>query len=160
MTAMSQPGDNASGKVIRLEARRVERRVPGIGTAVFRAPSVDDDMRLAQFYDAEAPDHRAFVNETVAATLESPMVDAADVDLWTERARALARVAVAEAADCRRDYRRLAGSGLTGDERLFRAVRALRAPARATSERRGGGGRQRRPPVRTDPEGSAAVGRA
>jgi hypothetical protein len=39
MTAMSQPGENASGKVIRLEARRVERRVPGIGTAVFRAPN-------------------------------------------------------------------------------------------------------------------------
>ena len=74
MTAMSQPGENASGKAIRLEARRVERRVPGIGTAVFRAPSVDDEMRLAQFYDAQAPDHRAFVNQTVAATLQSPGV--------------------------------------------------------------------------------------
>jgi hypothetical protein len=124
MTAMSQPGENASRKVIRLKARRVERRVPSIGTAVFRAPSVGDEMRLAQFYDAEAPDHRAFVNETVAATLESPVVDAADVDLWTERARAIARVAVAEAAGCRRDYRRLAGSGLSGDERLYRAMRA------------------------------------
>jgi hypothetical protein len=93
MTAMSRPGEDASGKVIRLEARRVKRRVPGIGTAVFRAPSLDDEVRLAQFYHAEAPDHRAFVNETVAATLESPVVDADAVDLWTERARAIARVA-------------------------------------------------------------------
>ena len=158
---MSQPGENESGKVIRLEARRVERRVPGIGTAVFRAPSVGDEMRLAQFYDAEAPDHRAFVNETVAATLESPVVDAADVDLWTERARAIARVAVAEAAGCRRDYRRLAGSGLSGDERLYRAMRAryerqleeLRSAVAAASDN----------VVRLferTPEGSAAVGRA
>jgi hypothetical protein len=70
MTAMSKPGEDASGKVIRLEARRVKRRVPGIGAAVFRAPSLDDEVRLAQFYDAEAPDQRAFVNETVAATLK------------------------------------------------------------------------------------------
>jgi hypothetical protein len=124
MTAMSRPGEDASDKVIRLEARRVKRRVPGIGAAVFRAPSLDDEVRLAQFYDAEAPDHRAFVNETVAATLKSPVVDADAVDLWTERARAIARVAVAEAAGCTRDYRRLAGSGLSGDERLYRAMRA------------------------------------
>jgi hypothetical protein len=124
MTAMSRPGEDASGKVIRLEARRVKRRVPGIGTAVFRVPSLDDEVRLAQFYDAEAPDHRAFVNETVAATLESPVVDADAVDLWTERARAIARVAVAEAAGCTRDYRRLAGSDLSGDERLYRTMRA------------------------------------
>ena len=124
MTAMSQPGENTNRKVVRLEIRRVERRVPGLGTAVFRAPSVGDEMRLAQFYDAEAPDHRAFVNETVAATLESPVVDAVDVDAWTERARAIARVAVAEATGCTRDYRRLAGSGFSGDERLYRAMRA------------------------------------
>jgi hypothetical protein len=110
--------------VVRLEIRRVERRVPGLGTAVFRTPSVGDEMRLAPFYDAEVPNYRAFVNETVATTLESPVVDAADVDAWTERARAIARVAVAEAAGCTRDYRRLAGSGFSGDERLYRAMRA------------------------------------
>jgi hypothetical protein len=124
MTAMSEPSENTNRKVVRLEIRRVERRVPGLGTAVFRAPSVGDEMRLAPFYDAEAPNHRAFVNETVATTLESPVVDAANVDTWTERARAIARVAVAEAAGCTRDYRRLAGSGLGGDERLYRATRA------------------------------------
>jgi hypothetical protein len=123
MTAMSQPGENVTRRVIRLEIRRVERRVPGIGTGTFRALSAGDEMRLAQFYDAESPDHRAFVNEVVAATLESPEVDAGDVDAWKERARAIARVAVAEAANCMRDYRRLAGSGLSGDERLYRAMR-------------------------------------
>ena len=64
------------------------------------------------------------VNETVAAMLSHPVVGAADVDSWTERARAMARVAVAEAAGCTRDYRRLAGSGLSGDERLYRAMHA------------------------------------
>jgi hypothetical protein len=123
MTAMSEPGENTNRKVVRLEIRRVERRVPGLGMGVFRAPSVGDEMRLAPFYDAEAPNHRAFVNETVATTLESPVVDAADVDTWTERARAIARVAVAEAAGCTREYRRLAGSGFSGDERLYRAMR-------------------------------------
>jgi hypothetical protein len=124
MTAMSRLGENEGRKVIRLEIRRVERRVPGIGPAVFRAPSVTDEMRLAEFYTAEAPDHRAFVNELIAVTLKTPEVNAADVDTWTERARAIARVAVAEAADCTRDYRRLAGSGLNGDERLYRAMGA------------------------------------
>jgi hypothetical protein len=124
MTVMSEPGENTSRKAVRLELRRVKRRVPGLGVAVFRAPSVGDEIRLAPFYDAEAPNHRDFVNETVATTLESPVVDTADVDAWTERARAIARVAVAEAAGCTRDYRRHAGSGFSGDERLYRAMRA------------------------------------
>jgi len=123
MTAMSQPAENESRKVIRLEIRRVERRVPGVGTALFRAPSIRDEMRLAEFHTAEVPDHRAFVNQMIAATLASPEVAAADVDAWTERARAIARVAVAEATGCIRYYRRLAGSGLSGDEKLYRAMR-------------------------------------
>jgi hypothetical protein len=121
---MSEPGVNTNRKVVRLAIRRVERRVPGLGPAVFRAPSVGDEMRLVPFYDAEAPNHRAFVNETVATTLETPVVDPADVDTWTERARGIARVSVAEAAGCTREYRRLAGSSFSGDERLYRAMRA------------------------------------
>jgi hypothetical protein len=123
MIAMSKPRDDENRKVVRLETRRVQRRIPGLGVAVFRELSLSDEMRLAQFFDAEVPDDRAFVNEAVAASLERPVVDAVDVDAWTERARAIARVAVAEVGGCTLVYRRLAGSGLSGDERLYRAMR-------------------------------------
>lgn len=48
---------------------------------------------------------RAFVNELVAAVAAMPQLDAPTVD-----------------ACCDRAYRRLAGSGLSGDDRLFRAM--------------------------------------
>jgi hypothetical protein len=108
---------------VRLVRRSIERHVPGLGACVFTAPGVATDMRLAIYYSAAEPDVRAFVNELIAAVVQVPVVDAADVDALTERGRAIARVAVAEAAGCDRAYRRHAGSGLTGDERLFRAMR-------------------------------------
>jgi hypothetical protein len=121
---MSQPDENADKKVVRLEMQRTERSIPGIGMAIFRSPVDSGERLFARFYAAEAPDHRAFVNEMIAETLEAPEVDAAQVDTWTERARAIARVAIADAAGCALGYRRLAGSGLSGDERLYRAIQA------------------------------------
>src|SRR6266511_5515755 len=44
--------------------------------------------------------------------------------MLSERARASCRVAVAEVAGCAADYRRLAGKGLSGDERLLAAMRS------------------------------------
>lgn len=117
---MSDSGENVN--VVRLVRRRVERRVPGVGACVFTAPSVAVDMRLAHYYAADEPDVRSFVNELVAAVAETPL-DEAGVDALSERARGIARVAVAEAAGCDRAYRRLTGSGVSGDERLFRAMR-------------------------------------
>jgi hypothetical protein len=140
---MSQPDGNAEKRVVRLEMRRVERRIPSVGMAVFRSPVGRCEGLIARFYAAQTPDHRAFVNEMVAATLEAPAVDPADVDTWTERARAIARVAIADAAGCASDYRRLAGSGLSGDERLYRAMRACSASRPDTTPRAGseaGGG--------------------
>jgi hypothetical protein len=124
MIAMSVRGDNEKENVIRFESRRIERGVPGLGAAVFRVPGADAEMRLAHFYDDEAPDHHVFVSELIAVALESPEVDVARVEGLSERARAIARVAVAEVTGCTRDYRRHVGSGMEGDERLFHAMRA------------------------------------
>lgn len=110
-------------KVVRLERHRVSRRVPGLGEVVFVAPFAGAELRLAQFYVDEGPDYRTFVNEAIAAVVEAPSLSPAQVDVLSERARAIARVAVSEAAGCSREYRRYAGSGLTGDERLYRAMR-------------------------------------
>src|SRR3990170_744091 len=110
-------------KVVRLVRRQVERRVPTLGTCVFTAPSVAVDMRLARHYSAEEPDIRAFVNDLLVAVVETPELDAATVGALSERGRATMRVAAAEACGCTRAYRHLAGSGLSGDERLFQAMR-------------------------------------
>lgn len=80
-------------------------------------------MDLAHFYVTATPEHRRFVNELIAALLVEPDVDAAVVDALSERARGIARVAAAEVCGCGADYRRLAGGGRTGDERLFVAMR-------------------------------------
>ncbi len=69
---MSSHDDNAKENVIRLEIRRIERRIPGLGPAVFRIPGADAEMRLAHFYDDDAPDHRAFVSELIAVALSRP----------------------------------------------------------------------------------------
>jgi hypothetical protein len=110
-------------KVVPLTRREVERRVPSLGTCVFTAPSVAVDTQLAHYYSADEPDVRAFVNELVAAVVKTPELDAAEVDSLSESARAIMRVATAEAAGCGRAYHRLAGSGLGGEERLYRAMR-------------------------------------
>ena len=58
-------------RVARVAIRRVERRVPGLGVCVFRAPSVGADMRLTHYYEADGPDVRSFVNEVFAAVVET-----------------------------------------------------------------------------------------
>jgi hypothetical protein len=110
-------------RALRLVTRRIERRLPGVGLARFRAPTAGAEEELAPFYSADA-DPRAFASALIAIALEEPVVSAADVDGWSERKRAVARVASADACGCLAAYRRLAGSGLSGDERLLKAMRA------------------------------------
>jgi hypothetical protein len=117
-------GAEMADNVVRIETRRVRRRVPGLGEAVFRAPAAADERPLGAYHAADESGFRAFVNELIAATLESPTVNPARVDGLSERARATARVAVADACGCAHAYRRLARSGMSGDERLYRAMRA------------------------------------
>ncbi len=114
----------ADGNVIRIEIPRLKRRIPGLGEVVFRAPGAAAEASLAEFYASAEPDYRAFVNDAVAGAIETPVVDAARIEMLSERARASCRVAVAEVAGCAADYRRLAGKGLSGDERLLAAMRS------------------------------------
>lgn len=65
-------------------------------------------------------DVSAYVNELIAVCVAEPSLTAADVAALPERARARARVAVAEVLGVVDDYRRLSG---TGDERLDQAMR-------------------------------------
>ena len=122
--------DTPEQPVLRLVTRRVERRLPRVGTARFRAPSARAEAELAPFY-ADGADARAFANALIALALEQPVVSAADVDGWSERARAIARVATSEVMGCAQHYRRLAGSGLSGDERLLAAIRVRQDDIRA-----------------------------
>jgi hypothetical protein len=110
-------------KILRIEIPRVERKVPRLGETVFRAPRGDDELRLAGYYSAAEPDHRSFVNEAVAAAIESPSVDPVRIDGLSERARATCRVAVAQVSGCENEFRRLRGGGMSGDERLYQAMR-------------------------------------
>lgn len=109
--------------VLRLEPRRLERRIPGVGLVRFRAPAAAAEAALEPLYGDDV-DARTFANELIAACVESPAVAAADVDGWGERARAIARVAATQTVDCFAAYRRLAGSGRDGDERLREAMRS------------------------------------
>jgi hypothetical protein len=106
--------------VLRLETRRLERRLPGLGLVRFHAPAASAEEALAPH--AAAGDVRAFANTLIAVAIEEPQVTAADVDGWSERARAIARVASAEVIGCLAHYRRSAGSGMSGDERLLVAM--------------------------------------
>jgi hypothetical protein len=111
-----------SEHVIRIEIPRATRRIPGLGDVVFCAPGAEDETALARFYGVAVPDHRAFATEAIVIAIKAPPVDAGRVDALSERARASCRVAVAEVVGCGADYRRLAGKGLSGDERLFAAM--------------------------------------
>lgn len=114
--------DPAPEPVLRLVTRRVERRLPGVGPALFRAPSARDEAALAPFY-AEGADAREFVSALIALALEEPVATAVEVNGWSERTRAIARVATADVSGCLKHYRRLAGSGRSGDERLLAGMR-------------------------------------
>ncbi len=64
-------------------------------------------------------DYRRFVSEVVARMVSSPELTAAEADRLSESVRASLRLAIAEAAGVRLTYRRLTGTMLSGDERLF-----------------------------------------
>jgi hypothetical protein len=119
------PSENEAGErapILRIEPRRIERRIPGVGLVRFRAPAAAAEEKLEPLY-AEDINARTYVNALVAACVEAPEVSAEDVDAWSDRGRAIARVAAAETLDCVSAYRRLAGSGRDGDERLREAMR-------------------------------------
>jgi hypothetical protein len=133
----TEGGEPESDRVVfHITTRCCERRLPGLGLTRFRALGASVEAQLDHFY-AEGVDARAFANAVIAAAIVQPTVSASDVEAWSERTRAIARVATVEVLDCRVAYERLAGKGMTGDERLHEAMRErhdeLQASLRASS---------------------------
>jgi hypothetical protein len=58
----------------------------------------------------------------IAICIGEPASTAEEIDGWSERARSIARVAAAQVIGCGSAYRRSAGSGRSGDERLVEAM--------------------------------------
>lgn len=107
---------------IRIEPDTVERTVPGLGRVVLRGPTMSVERRLSLAY--ERPVHlsyRRFVNDLIAGCATTPL-SVEEVDALPEFSRARLRNAMAEVAGADRWLRRLRGSHLSGDERLFAAM--------------------------------------
>jgi hypothetical protein len=116
-------GDEAAQpESLHLLTKRVERRLPHIGVVSFRELTLAEERLLPSAADDQT-DPRTFANTLIALAIEKPRVSANDVDGWSERTRAIARVAAAEVLGCLAEYRRLSGSGESGDERLLAAIR-------------------------------------
>jgi hypothetical protein len=119
----------------------VEKRVPGIGACEIKSPRVRLDRELARDYFAHSmrANHRRFASEVIAALVSKPSFTPDEVESLEARKRSSLRVGVAEAAGVYPDYRRLSGTGLTGDERLFAAMlyrqRRMRARLKVSAAR-------------------------
>jgi hypothetical protein len=133
----TEEGEPESDRVVfHITTRCCERRLPGLGLTRFRVLGASVEAQLEPLY-AGGVDARAFANAVIAAAIVEPTVSASDVEGWSEQTRAIARVATVEVLDCRVAYERLAGKGMTGDERLREAMRErrdeLQASLRASS---------------------------
>ena len=117
--ATSRPTSAASSGSRRVSSSGVYQ---ASGRRASAPPGAAAETELAPFY-ADGADARAFTNTLIALTIEEPPVTAADVDGWSERTRAIARVASADVSGCLPTYQRLAGSRRSGDERLLEAKR-------------------------------------
>jgi hypothetical protein len=128
----TEGGEPESDRVVfHITTRCCERRLPGLGPL-----GASVEAQLEPLY-ADGVDARAFAKAVIAAAIVEPTVSASDIEGWSERTRAIARVATVEVLDCRVVYERLAGKGMTGDERLHEAMRErrdeLQASLRASS---------------------------
>jgi hypothetical protein len=68
----------------------------------------------------------------IAAAIVEPKVSASDVEGWSERTRAIARVATVEGTRLPGGLRALDWEGMTGDERLREAMRERRDELQAS----------------------------
>lgn len=110
----SEQGDR---KVIKLVQRSLVKTVAGRRLR-FAELSAGDEAGLADAF--AAGDRGRYVNELIAACVVEPKLTAAEVVALPERARARARVGIAEVMRVVDDYRRLKGDG---DSRLHEAMR-------------------------------------
>ena len=103
------------------EGGAVSREIRGLGPVRVEVLSLGISAELAEEYFGQPMrvDYRRFVSEVVARMVSSPELTAAEADRLSESVRASLRLAIAEAAGVRLTYRRLTGTMLSGDERLF-----------------------------------------
>jgi hypothetical protein len=111
-------------------ARCCERRLPGLGLTHFRALGASVEAQLELY--ADGVEARAFANAVIAAAIVEPKVSASDVEGWSERTRAIARVATVEGTRLPGGLRALDWEGMTGDERLREAMRERRDELQAS----------------------------
>jgi hypothetical protein len=103
------------------EGGAVSREIRGFGPVRVEVLSLGVSAELAEVY-FEQPlrvDYRRFVSVLIARMLNSPELTVAEAERLSGSVRASLRLAIAEAAGVHPTYRRLAGTMLTGDERLF-----------------------------------------
>lgn len=103
------------------EGGAVSREIRGLGPVRVEVLSLGISAELVEEYFGQPMrvDYRRFVSEVVARMVSSPELTAAEADRLSESARASLRLAIAEAAGVHLTYRRLTGTMLSGDERLF-----------------------------------------
>lgn len=99
----------------------VGRKIRGLGWVRVEALSLglSADLARQHFGQPLRVDYRRFVSALIACMVSSPALTAAQADRLPESTRASLRLAIAEAAGVHPSYRRLAGTMLSGDERLF-----------------------------------------
>jgi hypothetical protein len=108
--------DKPERKVINLVHRSLVKTIDGRQMR-FVEPGVGAESGLDEIF--RAGDVSAYVSALIAVCVAEPELTAEGAAVLPERARARARVAVAEVMDVAEDYKRLVGSG---DERLHRAI--------------------------------------
>src|SRR5215207_1758251 len=97
--------------------------VPGLGRCELRPASIRIETDLAGAYQrALTAEYRRFVGELIAGCLVSPALTAAQVDALPTRTRTRLRVMVVAVCGLDSDVRRLRGSHLSADERVFAAM--------------------------------------
>lgn len=99
----------------------VSREIRGLGRVQVEVLSLGIGADLAEEYFGQPTrvNYHRFVSALIARLVSSPELTAAEADRLSSSVRASLRLAIAEAAGVRPTYRRLAGTSLSGDERLF-----------------------------------------
>jgi hypothetical protein len=104
-----------------LTPRQATRSVPGLGVVQFRTLSIGISFDLYERYFRQPArvDYRAFVSTLIAEMVISPQLKPDAASQLSERARGSLRLGIADAAGVLPEYRRLTGTMLSADERLF-----------------------------------------
>lgn len=115
--------DDQDHRVIDLGGTSESIEVRGLGACTVRCASMALELELAREYTRPLhTDYRAFSCRLLAGRLVEPQMSPSDIDGLPEHTRARLRTVVAEQCEAITDLRRLRGSHLGPDERLFAAM--------------------------------------